>query len=123
MVDTLCSGHRLHSTQQVHSFHTQSHLRHNTFDLIRLQLIKTDLVETEELVIYTIVYFLQAHIILMQCIAHKDLIVKHTDCPRPADTPYQIMSRVVVCLDLLRHCPFRSLAISLCFPDMASRRL
>jgi hypothetical protein len=54
----LLSGHRLHSAHQVHPLHTQPHLRHNTLDFVRLQILATNLVETEIQIVNPIRHFL-----------------------------------------------------------------
>ena len=65
------SGDRLHSSRQVRPPHAQHHLRHNTVDLVRTQLMTTDLVETEEYIIYNVIHFLQAHIVFLQGLVTK----------------------------------------------------
>ncbi len=61
------------------------------------------MVEAEEQIIYPIVHFLLAHIILLQSVAHKDLLSQNADRPGTAHAPHQVMRRVIIGLDLHRH--------------------
>ena len=72
-------------------------------DLVRLHLIAPDVIETVEQIVHPIVHLLQAHIILMRCVADKDLVMKHADRSSAADTPHEVMRGVIIGLDPLRH--------------------
>jgi len=71
------------------------------------QLVPLNEVKAKEQVVDTVVNFLECNIFFVERLAHKDLISKDANCSAATDAAYQIVQRVVICADRLRHLSLR----------------
>ena len=58
MGNTLVSRHRLHAARLVHLPAAQPHFRHDIMNLVGLEFVAADLVETEIQILHSIVHLL-----------------------------------------------------------------
>jgi hypothetical protein len=75
-------------------------------DFVCPQIISLDLIE-EAQIIHAIIHFLYPHLVLLQGVAHEDLIMRHSDRSCAARPPHQEVFEVFMGFDLLRHFPAR----------------